>query len=337
MNREEDMGFNWEVFLNSHHIEFQSSGPHTAKGNIVITCPWCGSDDPSMHLSISTDGLGYRCFRRPETHKGKKAARLIQALLKCSYERALDIAGERPSISGSFMSDLQHLMVNYESRRVQKQLKLPPEFRPCFASHSFNPYERYLLNRNISPIEAYEAIRYCTHGPYHHRIIFPVHFEDKLVGWTGRTIGNAQPRYKTLSHKLEKAELEGYSPALGPITDYLLFYDEALRSGGDTIYLCEGPFDSLNLRMLGERDHGVTSVAFFGQNMTTMQITLLSDLLCNFRRKFLLLDQNTLAQSIIGARALSHLGVRIKVLPFGIKDPACLRSLELLNGPSCYI
>lgn len=322
------MGFDWQQFLNSHHVAFQSSGPKTTKGNIACQCPWCGSEDPSMHLLISTEGKGYCCLRHPQRHKGRKAARLIQALIKCSYDAALDIAGEHTSLPKTFLSDLQSLLNDPRPNSEPKQqLKIPFEFRSCYDNeYSFKPYEKYLLRRGINPIESYEAIRYCTRGPYHHRIIFPVMFEQKLVGWTGRTIGDVLPRYKTLSNKPEKAAMEGYEPAIGPITDYLLFYDDAIRSGADTICICEGPFDALNLRMLGERNYGVTSVAIFGLGMGAAQRDLLSELLPNFRHKFLLLDQNTLAQSISSARTLSCLGVRIKTLPYGIKDPGELNA-----------
>jgi hypothetical protein len=58
--------------------------------------------------------------------------------------------------------------------------------------------------------------------------------------YTGRTIyPDIELRYKTLSYDPELEEI----PAVGPISDYLLFYDKLMKNDWDcdVLIYCEGP------------------------------------------------------------------------------------------------
>jgi len=323
----------WLEFFNAHDIEFRTSGPNVSKGNVAIACPYCGSEDPSQHMSVSLTGAGWYCFRRPN-HRGKNPARLISALIGCSWEQAQRLAGNSSYLPQDFASTIRDKLSPLP-KQWHHHLTLPQEFKLLNSiSPSSHFYLEYLRDqRGFSRDEIRELpnfnIRYCTRGAFKGRIIFPVFFNQTLVSWTGRTIFlNQSIRYKTLSDDPEKAEWDNYPPALGPITDYLLFYDEL---DGDTICLCEGPMDALKIRLLGQ-PHGITGTCFFTSQPSAMQIDLLHEILPRFKRRVVLLDRKGTFGTALDIKArLATAGVRVGMLPSNVKDPAELSRSQLLR------
>jgi hypothetical protein len=255
------LAFDFERFFEQNGISFATSGSNVSRGNVAIHCPFCGSADEGQHMSVNLHGQGFRCFRRPD-HRGKNPARLVQAILGCTWERA------------------QALLMT----------------------------KRYNL-------------RYATQGPYKRRVIFPITFEGKLVSWTGRAIDKGtEIRYKTLSADPERATREGCGQALGPITDYLLWYDRVMSADADTLIICEGPFDACKVDVLGRRE-GIVATCVFTSRPTNRQIELLHTMLPRFKRKYLLLDRGTLPTQLAVQGELVGLGLQLAELPRGLKDP----------------
>lgn len=322
--------FDWVAFLDQQRIEYSTKGRNVSSGNVAIKCPWCGVADPSEHLAISLNGRGYVC-QRNRAHRGKSDARLVQILLRCSYELAQAMVR-----GASFLPDDWHARVlrNLVPERMPpieepKPIGLPEGFRAIGRSVSSRPYVNYLLRRNYTSNQIKRFfdrwhIMYAPRTSFRGRIIFPVYFEGKLVSWTGRSIA-ADPfiRYKTLSTDAEKAKKDEMPVALGPINDYLLWWDYLLTCDAHTIVLVEGPFDALKIMTLGW-GRGIVSTCFFTSSPSPSQIDLLHELLPRFKRRLLLLDANTEAMQLVITSELTTLGLERLRLPTGTKDPGLL-------------
>lgn len=340
--------FDWIAFFNEHGIEYNTQGePNVSAGNCAIRCPFCDSDEDEpqyRYLSVSLEGRGYRCWRNPEEHHGSKAW-LVAKLLKCSIEHAHEITGDKYVALGSqWDAGLQELVYptpEPEAERTRTPLHFPKEFKRLSPRLSARPFVKYLEGRGIT-LDMLDAVNislyYCTAGhPYHHRIIFPVYFNGQLVSWQGRSIfPNVGERYKTLSAHPEKTQ--GMPPAVGPITNYLLWHKHLQRSKADTLFLVEGPFDALMLRLLGYRAqvanalrYGVASTCCFTSSPSEAQFDLLRAVADRFTNKYLLLDEAATAMSLRTEQRLRSLAfIRIQ-LPSNVKDPGDLTYQQFLK------
>lgn len=323
------MAFDWPRFLDQHNIEYLTSGPSVSKGNVAIHCPFCGDEDPSHHMGISLNGRGWGCWRKPD-HRGRSAARLVQALLHCSMEQALRIVGDTTFIPEDFLGRVQQAVSPLiEAQDTSRVLELPEEFKPFKDLPSARPFVNYLKRRDFADDDIWSLtdrfdIRYCTRGPYRGRIIFPVHdSQGALVSWTGRAIDQrVELRYKTLSNDREKAEAEGSEPALAPINHYVLWQDLLFKSDKiDDLFVHEGPFDALKTAVLGRR-HFIGATALFRSHATAEQLDVLHELLPRFRGRHILLDRGMFASALKLAADLVAVGnVDALSLPDYRKDP----------------
>lgn len=316
------MYFDWEGFLDRHNVEYART-----KNELLIKCPLCPDDEltnSKPHMSINVDGKGWKCWR-DRGHRGGRPHRLIQALTGYSWEQMDALVGGTPDIPTNFYETVSRTLDPIQPISTSKTLALPEEFHPLTPlAASCASYNRYLLNRGfnhsmISGMYVRYGLHFCVRGPFKGRIIFPILYQDHLVTWTGRAISaEASLRYLTLSR----------DEAAGPITDYLLWYDQLAHSKADTVFICEGPFDALKLNELG-RDVGAAATCFFTSSPSQRQIALLYELLPRFRHRVLLLDQNTTAIALRVASELNGLGVRRMELPATVKDPGELNRGEI--------
>ena len=330
------MAFNWMQFLESHHVHFVTSGPNVSRGHVAVHCPFCGPQDPSQHMSINLKHAGWNCWRN-DNHSGKSPVYLVQALISCSRERAQAIVGEGVFIPDDFLGAVRGLIAPSE-KAVQRQVSLPPEFKSFgdrtlpsskrFYKYLLGPTRQFTL-KQIDRMTRRFGLRYATTGKFKGRIIFPVTFERNLMTYTGRTIyPDVELRYKTLSYDPELEE----HPAVGPISDYLLFYDKLManKADCDTLIFCEGPFDALKVNVIG-RPYGIAATCFFTASPSQAQIDLAGDLVSVYRRRYLMLDAGTLATALRTQMNMSTLINRVLTLPKHIKDPGLLTEAQLLD------
>lgn len=327
------MAFDFQRFFEQHRIEFARSGANTSRNNVSIHCPFCGTADPSKHMSVAVNGKGWRCWRHPQ-HRGKNATRLVQALLGCDWERAAQITGESKYVPTDFLARIRGA-INPPEIKPREGLDVPKEFRRFEFKPSSRPFEEYLIGRgyteaDIETMSSRYGMRYCTSGAYRYRVVFLIRYMDKLVAWTGRHIGDSELRYKTLSVDEEKATQEGYKPALGAVSHYLLWWDRLQNVDADTLIICEGPFDALKVDVLGRR-HGIAATCFFTSAPTEAQVALLHELCPQFKTKILLLDRGTLALAMRINSRLSGLGIKTREVPFGLKDPGLFTASTFKN------
>lgn len=329
------MSFDWIQFLSDRQIHHVTSGSNAGRNQIAIKCCWCGIDDPSEHLSINLQGKGFRCWRQP-LHSGKNPAKLIQALLNCSWEQANQIAGNEKTLPSDFLGKLKAAIQRKQPEAKINNLQLPPEFKQFSNLPSCQPFNLYLRRRGFSPkdIEQTKAygIYYASQGLYKGRVIFTVVSEGKLVGWTGRTIWPIETvRYKTLTNDPEKAADRNETPAPNPITNYLLFVDrlDSIHCGASCICLVEGPFDAWRVNILGQ-SIGVCATCFFTSTASKEQLNLLHEILPRFKRKILLLDKGTFAKSVRVGSDLAAFDIETRMLT-DVKDPAELLTTKQLE------
>lgn len=323
--------FDWQGFLDGYGVHYITKGSNVARNHLSIHCPMCGAEDTSHHLTINLLGKGWRCYRNSE-HRGKNPARLIMAVLGVSRQEADRIAGNNVYIPDDFMGAVKDALGGRKSEAGTRFLPMPDEFRPLDPTRrSALPFVRYLESRGydarqIDEMHYRHEMMYAVDGKQRGRVIFPIRYNDQLVSWTGRSIyKNEELRYKTLS---TDPEVERY-PALGPISDFLLWHDDLL-AGGETLVLCEGPFDSLRVRTLG-RSYGVRSTCCFTAQPSEAQIDALYDIAPLYKRRVLLLDRGTLATAMRVTSALAGLGVVPRAVPRHVKDPGDFRLWEDLR------
>lgn len=328
--------FDWPRFLDAHQIDYVTSGPNVAGGNIAIHCPWCGAEDPSHHLSVSLTGAGYRCWRKHD-HRGKNPTRLVMALLECSWEHAANLTGTNQYIDHDWRSRVSDLLEGTSPPEATPLVSLPRTFRPFLKPDHVNsvikPYFDYMRDRGFRKLAAITRryqVYFATQGPWKGRIIFAVYCNKQLVSWTGRTIWpSVEPRYKALTTDPDKARRMGVDAAVNPLPHYLLWYDFLRQADGRTLYICEGPFDALKVAELG-RKHGIVATCLFTSEPSASQLDYLHEIVPRYRRCYSLLDAGTLPAAIKMTSALAGLGIGIKSLPKGIKDPGELREDQLL-------
>lgn len=329
------MAFDWLRFLESNSIHFRTTGANVSRGYVVVKCPMCGTEDHGEHMSINLNSGGWRCFRRPEAHRGGNPAGLVAALLGVSREAAGAIVGQNVHIPDDTLGAVRGLL-NPAAEPIRARIRMPPEFKPIRDQRSGKRYREYLAGptrkfraSEIERLTDEYGLRYCTEGKFRGRIIFPVWYNGDLVSYTGRTIYPDQElRYLTLSTDPEKDD----PPAWGPINDYLLFYDQLIENADDcdTLILCEGPFDALKVSVLGRR-HGIDATCFFTAAPTQAQIYMLNDLVPTYRHRYLMLDAGTLATALRTQLDMQALDIHVLTLPKSLKDPGLLTEKQLLE------
>lgn len=287
-------------------------------------------------MSINLKHGGWNCWRSDQ-HSGKSPAYLVAALLNIPLDRAKEIVGESVFIPENFL-DVVKNKISPEKTKDQKTLKLPKEFRRIdinrpsakhFVNYLRSPERGFSLSQIASLSDEY-GLRYCKEGRFNGRIIFPVWYDGSLVTWTGRTIyPHVDLRYKTLETTSDDPKR---ITAAGPITDYLLWYDQLIDNveRADTLILCEGPFDSLKVSVIG-RNYGIESTCFTTATPSSRQIQLAAELAEVYPHRYLLLDRGTLGNAIRTAANLRTLNFKVLTLPPQIKDPGLLTKDELIK------
>lgn len=309
----------WVRFLEANHIAYDTRGKNVSGNHVAISCPWCGSADPSRHLAINLDGAGWHCWRNRQ-HRGRSPVQLICALIHCSVADAKTIAGERNSIVPENLAEMvQNLMQPY-NEEVPSLIK-PAEFRPFQGQYTSQRFVQYMRTRHFpAPLEELTKqhdIFYCVSGPFFGRVLFMVRSpEGDLRAWSGRSIyPHEKLRYKTE----------------GPAGDYLLWLDKLFKSPHRDLILCEGSMDALKVSVLG-KPLGLAATCCFTSTPTKRQIDWLYQLRPLYRNIYVMLDHGEVANTLWTAGALEPLRIKPLWLPPSLKDPGELRDSAQLKS-----
>lgn len=328
--------FNWISFLESYGIQYVTKGYNVSRGHIGIECPFCNGQGRPFHLAISLSGKGWHCWRDSD-FRGRRPQRLIIALIGCSYadaDRIADSQQTRVIVSDDTFADvmLKGLGMNNKieefTNAKQYTLDFMDEFvHPLHTSFCGRICSEYLVNERHYKYNELEdlykkfKLLLGLRGPFSYRIVIPIYHDGYLVNWTGRTIvKNEELRYKTLSSDPKKAREENLPCALMNIKDCLFDIDR-LVIGGNTLVICEGPFDAMRITWLGEKK-GILGTCLFNKTLSDYQRWLLESLRNKFEHCVSLFDSDAGFEDFTAFP--EYMNVRKGILPLGIKDPADL-------------
>ncbi len=303
---------NWVEFLEAHAIPYVTRGPNTKRGEISIRCPFCGEDDPSEHLGINLTQENWGCHRNP-AHRGRKPQFLIQAILGGTWAQAgLTLAQFNQSDPETLDAALAALNAPSEAPKATEAALEAPDLRPILKRGGTARFYGYLKGRGFDDvtdlIERYR-IQCCVTGRFKNRVVIPFYQHGKLVGWTGRALGNPinAPRYLSSGAGIKTT----------------VFNEDELWDGGKMLIVVEGPFDALKMDYYGE-PFGVRATCGFGTSLSPEQLSIIVGVRKRFKRVVILFDHDATEQSFHAADWLQAPNVSIGTLPPGVKDPGAL-------------
>jgi hypothetical protein len=315
--------FDWLKFCTQHHIPFVTSGPNTARGGISIQCPWCGQSDPSQHMGLSQDTKNpvWGCLRNPQ-HRGRDPRRLVQILLRCSYQQALSIVKEHNVTVPDEFDTLTSTAQTSTQPKPITELSFPKEFRRFNVPENSRYAGRFLdyiaqrgFGDNAREVCEKYGLRYALTGDQAWRIIIPIYDADgRLKNWTGRAIGaNVTLRYKN-----------AVDSGKG-----LLFNEAHVRSlpfRPRSLFVVEGPWDCMKVDFYGHQFY-CAAVAILGTSITEEQLARIALLGSVVDQLIILMDPeafniNALIESSLSG--VSSAPVVLGQVPSGVEDPGAL-------------
>lgn len=314
--------FNWKSFLSSRNIEYVERGRNVSKGNIGIRCPLC-ADDPSHHLNISLQGKGWACWREA-SHRGRNDAKLVKALIGCTWEEAFEITGGKPDVQTT--DELLEKCLAWQRgwKPKSKSIEFPKEFRPLAGKDNVfrRPVMEYMKGRGYSGYDVENLakryhLHYAINGPWSRRVLVPIYNEGgQLVNYTGRAVGDQSARYKTL----------GGTEAGSPMSSCLFDCPCVFKIPGRVLVVTEGPFDAMRLNWIGGL-FGIQATCIFKLRLSEDQESLLSRARFLYEEAYVMFDSAAKLQSF---RAADQLRFRNFNLPDKVKDPGSLKASEAL-------
>lgn len=285
------MSFSWLTFVQQHGISFRERGESTKRGNIYITCPFCGTADTKGLMGLDLESGRFGCWK-DETHRGASPVRLVQALLGCTRKHAQEIVG----ITQPEPDDWDVLVDKLADKKAKEEkfawpretFKLSKDKR----SARFLEYLRYERGWR-EPLEMARAymLRGARTGDHAWRVLFPLQDQTGAIkGYTGRAIGTARRRYLSTG---------------GEIINKLIFNARGALEGGRVFVGVEGPGDALPLDYYG-RKYGVRSGGLLGTAMPPARLGTLAHVTRHFGAFYVVLDhgQEELAQRLCGRLGL---------------------------------
>ena len=313
-------------FLDQYNIPYETSGRNVKKGNININCPFCEHDD-GYHMGIIPKNGFYGCWRDSK-HRGRDFARVIKALIDCSWEEANRLAGKEAAFEDG--DDLMKMVDALFDDEQEGEIKVlggatkllwPRNWKAILWAGSTGRFWRYLEGRgftNIPKLVSKYEIYCCLVGEWKMRLTFPMYYNDKLITWQARSIqqGAALP-YKDLS----------VDESVRHPKFFLYNFDEIL-SGGKVLMVSEGLFDMLKLDYYSPK--GFRATCLFTKSMTDEQMYLLMELAPLYEEVWLVLDEDaqgqgmTLASELFMVKNLKQVSV-----PEEVGDPGAMTEKQV--------
>jgi hypothetical protein len=270
-------------------------------------------------MGIIPDKGFYACWR-DSRHRGRNFARIIKALINCSWEEANRLAGKETTLEdGDDLDAMVDALFEDEVAEDKElggasSLALLKEFKEITARGLTSSYYQYLLGRGFIHVplivKKYEI--YCCHvGEWKKRLLFPIYYKEQLVTWVGRSLYPGA----TLSYKdLEIAKSVRHAK-------YCLYDFDSLLNGGKILMVSEGLMDALKLDFYSPR--GFRATCLFTKTMTDEQMYLILELAKHYKEVWFVLDRDAEAQSleIVAELSAFQKNIKFKDLPSGIDDP----------------
>lgn len=297
-----------EHVLDSYNIQYMTSGKNVLTNFINIKCPFC-NDDPSHHLCINKFKGYFFCWR-DSTHKGSWY-KLKQAL------QINIIENDTVFVRKSF-DLLQQKQTSIFKTALEKNLKFPNHFLSIDENLPLS-FKNYLKKRNLDDLSFLKKrynLYYCKKGSiWGFYLIFPIYFDNYLVSWLGRYIGNNKD-------VLKYRELE---PSKSVIPCKNLLYNFHNCAGGKNLFIVEGVFDVIKIEYLYNTD----AVAILTKNINEKQKNLIFLLSKKYKNVYLLLDADSCLDTIIQiTKYFTHIKNLIPAFMYK-NDPGDITSSDL--------
>lgn len=304
----------WQRFFDENNIHYVTRGPNTKRGELSIACPYCG-DDPSEHLGINLKSEFWGCLRN-QSHRGRSARYLVKALLRCSTQQAFNVVRQ---YSHADPDSLEAIIREFDGEEPNAFNPMEKQASPSVQYGDFYPIKnrgstrrfwQYLSVRCSAPTASRRyGLRCALTGRYKDRIIIPVIMNGEMVGWTARAITKTEtaPRYLASNEEIKTC-----------VWNY-----DALKDGGERLFIVEGPFDAIKLdsyfaQYSGIDGQKVFATCTFGTSVTVPQIAALRGLTKRFNQVYVLFDLGAESQ---GDHLAQWLGAKQAYLPSGTDDP----------------
>lgn len=319
--------FDWERLLKEQRIPYVESGPNVKRGELAVTCPFCGSADPSKHMGLNLETGWWSCWRNRAQHSGKSPIRLIMRLLGLPYGRAREVAGLDASYIDPEGFDAVAARVMGRNKEVinpsadRRFLDLDPGFVPIQNKGRARRVWQYLWDRGFDDrddirelCEEYSLM--AGTGYWSDRVIIPYFQDGKLVTWTGRAIADSTVRYRDLSID---------DSLLAP--KETLYNHDCMLEGGKALVIQEGPFDVLKVDFYG-KEFGVRSVGLSTNSIKDQQAFLLQTAVGKFDRIIIMLDTKSRLGIVDSMRMKQNLhfidNLSIEPVPYEAGDGGAL-------------
>jgi hypothetical protein len=319
------MPFDFLAFLAQEAVP-HVVGPakNVRRNHVGLQCPFCGPSDPGMHFSYNLDTGAYGCWR-DSTHRGKNVYRLIQAVKGCNRDTAREIVLDglaTEEVSWEELTERANNLFKAKPRKEGlKRMRFPDDFKPPAKTRLRRPfwdylrYERGFLREHVDSVVERYGFMCSLAGPHAGRLIIPVQVNGVLIGWTGRTIHDVEPRYK--------AWPPGDTIKQGlPFYDVVTGFNEGARGavGNAMLAVVEGGLDAPKLDFYGA-EYGLNALPIMGTSATPAQLTLIAKAAKFYERVVVLLDQKAEASAMLLASQLATVGAVADFLPDDVKDP----------------
>ena len=302
--------FTWHTFLDDQRIDYVEQGANISRGWYGLACPLCG-DDPSHHLGVDPQSGRWNCWRDP-THRGKSPVRLVASLLSISYGEARAIVEGTETLSDDTTSDLRARMDAPPEHKEATTCPWDKNIVPLYQNATTKrKYMQYLKRRKFAKGDLYDVtdtydLRCALRGEHAGRILFPLTKFGVQYGWTGRSTGASDVRYK------EHPE--------GGITKKFVFNHQGILNGGTTLAIVEGPFDAAKLDFYGQ-EYDVRACAYLGTHFSAAHTAIVLDASRLFRDVVVIPDKGSEHAARAIVERLPGIDVKIKELPDHIDDP----------------
>jgi len=264
---------------------------------IVLRCPLC--DKPK--LSVNAETGRWTCFHCAGNGGLSYRRNTIGLLMLLS---GMSLAEAHEELRASTHEAIAAAMSTLRLREAPSVEEEPES--PLLPGDPIRPGDRgyeYMRQRAIRPktFELYGCL-YCERdaafdGRFDQRIILPCRIGGRFVGFQGRAVDGASPKYMT--QRIAKSRI-------------MFGVDQA--EGAAEVIVTEGAFDVLRLAQLG-----FVAVATLGKSVNQGHAAMLRK--AGFERAVLMLDPDAVVDAIVGSAVLEAV-MDVKVANLvGAKDP----------------
>lgn len=227
--------------------------------NFSSCCPF--HDESTSSFIVSPAKGMYKCFG---CGKGGNVINFVMEHDKITFPEAVRILGRKYGIEvpETSYSVEETQFFKLKEKRIQDVKKQSIDFQKNLVE--CNSAKDFLKSRFFTDDDVkYWQIGWASNGYFAERITFPIHnYKGEIVGFTGRTIANVQPKYKNSpdSEIFKKGEL-------------LFGFHQAKQSISkkDKCYLVEGQTDVISMHRKGITN----TVASSGTALSKNQIQLI--------------------------------------------------------------